>query len=337
MNTILAAEPFKISLMISTRIYAEKFCRQQNNPQKAKQVYLNSLAVSAVGIYLNSLGWLTNREQSDSWNPLMQTLMDVADLEVPGFGKVECRVVSEGQKELIVPPEAQSERIACVVLRVSSSLRECELLGFIPQITAAPILLNQLHPIGNLTQHLREYKQLQDQKRSQSITNLSRWWEDVIDDGWELLETIFPPEPTVSFRSPNQLQELSRIESEERSNFSAIPDQPIEQLARGISRVKLIDLRIDCNTVAIALILQLETSDSEEIDISARICPTNTSNYLPQGLEIMILDEKQKPVLQAKANKINENIEFLFSGKPGETFSIKALLKDNKIVETFII
>jgi len=197
--------------------------------------------------------------------------------------------------------------------------------------------LNQLHPIRNLTQHLREYKQLQDQEKSQSITNLSQWWEGLIDDGWELLETIFPPEPTLSFRSLNQLQEPPTIESEEGSSFSPIRGQSIEQLSQGISRVKLIDLRIDCNTVAIALILQLETSDSEEIDISARICPTNTSLYLPHGLEIMILDEKKKPVLQAKANKINENIEFLFSGKPGETFSIKASLKDNKIVETFII
>ena len=322
MNLLSSPKPVKVSLMMSSRIYAEKFCRQQNDPQKAKQVYLNSLAVSAVRIYLNSLGWSTALEQSDSWNPMMQTLMDIADLEIPGFGKIECRTVLLDQQELIVPPEVQSDRAAYIIVKFSSSLRECELLGFTPAITANPISLNKLQPIGNLTAHLRNFKQLQEKKKSQPMIELSKWWQGAIDDGWELLETIFPSEQSLAFRSPA---------------LATISNQNPDQLSQGISRVKLLNFGDNLNIIPIALILQLVTNDSEEMDISARICPTNTSVYLPQGLQIMILDEMKKPVLQAETNQVNEKIEFLFSGKSGEIFSIEASLQDHKIVETFII
>ena len=35
MNLVLTANTFKVSLMLSTRICAEKFRRKQNNPQKS--------------------------------------------------------------------------------------------------------------------------------------------------------------------------------------------------------------------------------------------------------------------------------------------------------------
>ncbi len=343
MNLMLTANTFKVSIMLSTRICAEKFRRQQNNPKKAKQVYLNTLAVSAVKNYLNSLGWLTSCEQSDSWNPIMQSLMDVADLEIPNYGKIECRAVLFEQEELIVPPEVQTDRIAYIIVKFGSSLRECELLGFVPDITTDKISLSQLQPIEHLPSYLREYKQLQKEKKQQSVIDLSKWWQGIIDDSWQLVEKLFPPEPACSFRSPNQLQETCKIDDKVRSGLPhsktspTLPNQRVDKLSQGISRVKLLNLVEDYHTINIALILQLVTQNSEEIDISAKICPINTSLYLPQGLEIMILDESQKPVLQAKANKTNENIEFLFSGQPGEIFSIKASLKDNNIVETFMI
>ncbi|ELS03241.1 Protein of unknown function (DUF1822) [Xenococcus sp. PCC 7305] len=323
MSLMLSAKPVKVCFMMSTRICAEKFRRKQSDPRKAKQVYLNTLAVAAVEHYLNSLGWVTSHEQSDSWNPIMQTLMDVADLEVVNYGKIECRVVLLDQQELIVPPEVQSDRIAYIAVKISSSLRKCELLGFIPEVTAESTSLAQLHGIENLPAYLREYKQLQDDKVSESITRLSQWWEGIVDGAWQLVEQIFPPNTAGSFRSPHQLQEL--------------PQSSIDRLSQGVSRVKLLDLGQGNNTIPIALILQLVNNAQGEIDISAKICPINTSLYLPQGLEIMILDDSQRSVLQATARNNNENIEFLFSGQSGEFFSIKASLNESHIVETFVI
>ncbi|MGK7895988.1 MAG: DUF1822 family protein [Xenococcus sp. (in: cyanobacteria)] len=318
---MLITNLFKVPLPIRQRICAEKFSRQQNNPQKAKQVYLNTLAVSAVAMYLNNLGWMTNYEQSDSWNPIMQTLLDVADLEIPNYGKIECRAVLLEQQELIVPPEVRAERIAYVIVKFGSSLQECELLGFVPEITADKISLTQLQSIGNLTTYLREFKQLQDQQKPQSVINLNQWWQGIIDDSWQLVETIFPPQSALSFRSPQQLRELPQI----------------DRLSQGISRVKLLSWKQEYQVETIALILQLDANDSGEIDISAKFCPINTSLYLPPELKVMILDETQNPVLQAQTNIANENLEFLFSGEPGEIFSIQASLQDNNIVETFMI
>ena len=337
MNFMLTANTFKVSLMLSARISAEKFRCQQNNPKKAKEVYLNNLAVSAVEIYLKNLGWITSRENCDSWNPIMQTLMNVADLEIPNYGKIECRAVLCNQQELVVPPEVQSERIAYIFVKFGSSLQECELLGFVPEIKVHQISLSQLQPIENLTSYLREYKNLQDKKKQESVTELSKWWQEVINDGWQLVEQVFPSESILSFRSPKQLQEkdLTKIEHEERSSLPSIAD--VNTTSQVISRVKLLDLVADSHTIPIALILQLEKDKSEEINISVKVHPTNTCVYLPEDLEIMILDEAKKTVLQAKANKTNEAIEFLFSGERGEIFSIQTSFQDNSIVETFII
>ena len=337
MNLMLTANTFKVSLMLSARISAEKFRCQQNNQKKAKEVYLNSLAVAAVEMYLNNLGWITSRENCDSCNPIMQTLMNVADLEIPDYGKIECRAVVFDQHDLVIPPEVQSERIAYIFVRFGSSLQECELLGFLPATTGHKVSISQLQQIEYLTSYLRKYKKLQDQKKQESLTDLSRWWQEVISDGWQLVEQVFSSEPVLSFRSPKQLKEkdLAKINQERRARFPSIPD--VSSISQAISRVKLLDLAPDSHTVPIALILQLDTDESEQINISVKVHPTNTSIYLPEGLEIMILDEANNPVLQAKANKTNEAIEFLFSGERGEIFSIQTSFQDNSIVETFII
>ncbi|WP_414582277.1 DUF1822 family protein [Scytonema sp. PCC 10023] len=80
---------FTVTLTLSAHSKAKQFARHQSNPQKAKQVYNNTLAVSAVNFYLQCLGFETDLEKSDSWNPAMQSLMDVADLEVKALGKLE--------------------------------------------------------------------------------------------------------------------------------------------------------------------------------------------------------------------------------------------------------
>jgi Protein of unknown function (DUF1822) len=58
----IEAATYKLSLPLIARIKAEQFRAKQANSLKAKQVYLNTLAVIAVNYYLNCLGWATKLE-----------------------------------------------------------------------------------------------------------------------------------------------------------------------------------------------------------------------------------------------------------------------------------
>ena len=60
---------FTVPLSFEAHSIAQHFQRQQSPTQKAKQVYLNTLAVYAVDFYLRCLGFELNPEQSDSRNP----------------------------------------------------------------------------------------------------------------------------------------------------------------------------------------------------------------------------------------------------------------------------
>src|SRR4028118_1404350 len=112
---------------------AEQLCRQQATPEKGEQVRLNTLSVSFVNSYLQCMGFETDLSASDSWNPVQQTLMDVADLSLKSLGFLECRPVLGDSQFVYVPPEVQSNRIGYVVVQISISFREATLLGVVTQ------------------------------------------------------------------------------------------------------------------------------------------------------------------------------------------------------------
>src|SRR4028119_1342757 len=105
MNSIQDDLTFTVPLTLEAHRIAQQFHKHQSNPKKAKQVYLNTLAVYAVNFYLNCLGIETAHSASDSWNPAMRTLANIADLEVRDLGKLECRPVLPEAKICDVPPE----------------------------------------------------------------------------------------------------------------------------------------------------------------------------------------------------------------------------------------
>lgn len=94
---------FKVPLVQTAYKIAEKFSLRQKDPQKAKQVYFNSLAVYAVRFYMKCMGVETDWEKSESWDLVTQTLLDVADLDLPDLGKLECRPVLPENESVYIP------------------------------------------------------------------------------------------------------------------------------------------------------------------------------------------------------------------------------------------
>ncbi len=167
---------FTVSLALAAHSLAEKFRHHQANLQKAKQVYLNTLAVYAVNYYLECMGFETDLSASYSWNPVMQTLMDVADLEVKDYGRIECRVVLPNSHICQIPPEVWSDRIAYVIVQLDESLREATLLGFVEKVEVQELPLSELR---SLEDFLKKMELL-----GKNPVNLSQWFARIFDDSW---------------------------------------------------------------------------------------------------------------------------------------------------------
>ena len=293
---------------------AQLFHQQHSDTQKAKQVYLNTLAIDAVHSYLSWLGIATDLQASDSWNLAIQALADVADLEIAGQGKLECRPVLPGSAVCSVPPETWSDRIGYVAVRLDADLQTATLLGFVPKVDAEEVPLSQFQSIAVLLEHL---KLQQQPKPIQEGVNLGQWMQGMFTSGWCSVEELFGPQPTLSFRSV----EVSTS---------------VEQASSLTTRVKLLELMPRSNNQEVALLMALMPTDSHQVDIWVKLCPTIGVAYLPEDLEIRVLDEQGTVVMQAQSRQ-TDMLQLKFRGVVGERFSIEITLNDINLVETFVI
>lgn len=317
MNCIQDYLTFTVPLTLEAHRIAQQFHKHQSNSKKAKQVYLNTLAVYAVNFYLKCLGIETEQSASDSWNPVMQTLANIADLEVKDLGKLECRPVLAEVKSCHVPPEVMSARIGYVAVRLDQSLTEATVLGFLPTVAKEEFPLSQLNSLEDLLEHLSQLKQPQPVKER---VQLRQWWHDVFDAGWQTVEALFDaPQAELAFRFRNRYNPQTSA-----SNNST----------DGVKRGKLLGLERVGEQVA--LFVGLKSVTSSEIDISVEVYPTGGQIYLPQDLQLMVLDEKGEAVMQAQARS-TKNIQLKFSSEPGETFGVKVALGDVSVTEAFLI
>ena len=356
------SEIFSTIIPLEARVKAEKFRCYQSQASKGKQVYLNTLAVWTVNLYLNHLGWSTNLEGSDSQNPVFQTMMNIADLKIPNYGNLECRFIMVGDEIVTIPPEVWTERIGYVVVRLNKSLDRADVLGFVRKIAQSQLSLNELESLREFPAYLS----LQQRSTPIESTILSTWFSQKLDRQWQPVEKLFAPGVAINLRSP---QKLANVES---------------QLDSKVNRVKLVQFN---ENISIALILTIQpnndgltsqkilmtnfshesgkdpqnknalnqTRDSvtdfkadissaspdiwrspQEFDISLMVCNSQLNNLLPPGLELVILDQNSHPAMIAQANE-TETIEFCFSGKLGEGFSIELALEEQTRLESFII
>ena len=301
-NPNLEPWTFTVGLALEAHSRAEQFRCYHSNAHKAKQVYLNTLAVYAVSVYLQCRGFETDLEKSGSWDPVMQMLMDTADLVVKDCGKLECRPVLPEAEVVCVPPEVWEERIGYVAVQFSESLREATLLGFVEKVARSEVPLGQLRSLGELPGHLNKIT---------PVVNLSQWFEDIVEAGWQAVEALLGTQPTelaFSFRSAPQAD---------------------------VKRCKLIELGTP--EQAVAMIVALTGESEQDMDISVKVQPSNGQTYLPLNLQLMVLNEDGEAVMDVHAGSDNQTIQLEFGGEAGDRFGVKLALGDVSVTENFII
>jgi hypothetical protein len=311
MNTNINRSTFTVSLALTAHSQAEQFRSRHSNSSKAKQVYLNTLAVYATNYYLQCLGWQTNLQDSNSWNLSEQTLMDVADLMVKDCGRLECRPILPQTSDLCVPPETSTDRIAYVAVRLDESLRNATLLGFVERVPDGKLALEQLRSLCALPGYLNQLK------LSQNVTHLSQWLKNIFETGWQAASLLSTPQPALNFRSGDSFMSAQ-----------------IETPSPTVSRSKLLDLIVTGEQIL--LVVGLLPLAEREREIWLKLSPTNNQSYLPCNLQLAILNEMGEAIMQATAKK-TESILLKFSGEVGEYFRLKIDLDDFSFIEAFTI
>ncbi|HAT14570.1 MAG TPA: hypothetical protein DCS91_14285 [Microcoleaceae bacterium UBA11344] len=136
---------------------AEKFAASQPNAEKNQQVYRNTLAVLAVNTFVKELRYETDLDAGESWHPVLRMFHNVADLVLPGIGKIECCPVILGETAISLP-EVRENRIAYIAVGFAEPFDKVKLLGFIPAgeflDETEAISLTNLKPVEELLDYL---------------------------------------------------------------------------------------------------------------------------------------------------------------------------------------
>lgn len=294
---------FTVPLSFEAHAIAQKYSTQQSNPRKAKQVYLNTLAVYAVDFYLRCMGFKTDWEASDSRNPLMLKFMDVADLDVKQLGKLECRPVLPDAEICHIPPDVWEDRIGYVAVQLNQTLKQATLLGF-TQTAAREVPLIQLQSLEYFLEYLSQIKQPEP-------VNLRNWFEGIIEAGWLTLEELL---------------------SLEQDKLALMYRDPIN-----ITRGQQIDLGLEVAQQPLALVVTLPPNVRSEVDIRVRVYPLGGQTYLPQGVKLMVMDESGEVVLDTESREADNFIQLGFSAELGEQFSVTVALGEANVRQDFVI
>lgn len=287
----------------ATRQMAQEFANQQPNANKADQVRLNTLAVLVVQDYLQLMDIPTNLTASDSWNQVLRLCADVADLQVAGLGRLECRPVLPNQTLCPVPPETWTDRIGYVVVELDEAAESAQLLGFVPRATTEELPLSQLRSPEELLDHLAELRYPQPS----ALANLSQWIQGAIDEGWQTLEELLNPaqlSPAIAFRGRLGTQTPSK--------------------------------RIDLNGVAAVLAVDARPLADESTDICLQLHPP-IDGFLPIGTRFSVLNEVGEVELETTATGTEDFLEWQVGCTSGDRFSVQVSLNEVHITQDFVI
>ncbi len=303
-----------------TREIAREFAAQQATELKAKQVLYNTLAILTVQSYLQMLGIATDLFNSDSWNPIMRTCDDVADLDILNLGKLECRPLKSSDTSCHIPMEVWDLRLGYVVVKIDDSLKKAALLGFVPQVATEELAITNLSPMEALIDRLDD---LRVSTTNSTAVNLGEWFNHIFTAGWSTVESILNPEQlTVAWGFRNT--ELSPENSSE-----------IKGVNNNVQRAKLIDLGIQLGARQVVLLVEITPEDNGSIGVILQIHPRPGDAYLPEGLMLKVIESSGEVFMQAQARSQDNFIQLQFSGRSQELFTVQIILNNAELTEQF--
>jgi hypothetical protein len=328
-----------IPLTSTARQQAQQFAQAQANPTKQQQVYRNTLAVQAVNTYLQWMEVNTDLDRSWSQHPGKQFCFDVADLYLPGIGRLECRPVLPNQATFEIPIEAQAHRMGYVAVEIDQTGQAANLLGFTQQSSSTEIRIAQLDHLDSLLMALEPMP-----------VRLGNWLQQQFDSHWVSLQSLTMPTPLVaclplnvlspaadrSLEIERLLQQLANATDEEtrwktiEKLWTIDPEHP----ATGVRRV--VDLGLYLGGEKVALMMAILPNPDQSLSILLRAYPMGQP-CLNTGLALAGLYESGAAFIEAESRAEDNYIQVKFLADPGERFGVRVCQGDAEFIEQFVV
>ncbi|BAZ09104.1 hypothetical protein NIES4071_09100 [Calothrix sp. NIES-4071] len=145
------------------------------------------------------------------------------------------------------------------------------------------------------------------------ITKLSQWLQGVIDEGWQTIDSFTNPDFSLAFSTRN--------------------------INQGTKRVKTIDL--DSKKFALLVNISPDTStelseDTQKMSVLAQLYPPDGEKFVPQNVKLILLSKAGK-TLQEVTGRVQDNYIQLkpFKGELGKKFSIQVSFGNANVIENF--
>jgi hypothetical protein len=180
---------------------------------------------------------------------------------------------------------------------------------------------------------LEDSLKIEAEADSGKLVNLDQWLYNQIDTS-----QIGQKELTLAFRYLNNQvkegwQNLEAFFSAEKLT----PAFNIRSRSAPLQKGKLIRLATEVTEQTIMLIVMLNPLSEIDTNIIMDVRPQSGQIYLPEGLQIKVLNDQRKTEMEAIASSTNQNIQFDFNVRSGERFSVQMILGAASLTEEFVI
>jgi len=171
---------------------------------------------------------------------------------------------------------------------------------------------------------------------SQKIETFTDNIEQITETGWQMLEEINNLINSESL----QLGFASNIRSSKiiENNLKVNSENLIQRIKLFNYQLKPIPVNNNFQEIEnyLALSVSLIQMSPSTIKIIVGMYPTKSKKELPQGLELMLLDNQGESLMNVKARN-SESIELDFSADQGDEFNLHLMLNNISYRETFIV
>lgn len=329
MNSILQPLTTTIPLTSKDHEFAkQRFIQYQQYPKKAKQAYLNTLAISAVYFYLRCHNFEADWQDQDSDNLLAQLFVDTADLSIKSqgksLGKLQCRPILPDANYMYVPVEAWEQKIGFVGVQLDQSLTEATLLGFVPQLETEEVALSELQTLDDLPFYLHNLP-------AKPIA-LKEWASDIYGKGWQALDSL-------SKRVAEEVEQMSQtlLGQQLQPNWATRGVSELRQ-ETDVKSAKLIDLGVKLGHQQIALLVGYKSREDGTERIRVQLHPASGETYLPPNLKLALLSESEEIQVEVPSRGHDNYIQLpAFSCEQGDKFILRITLDDFSFTENFVI
>ena len=170
---------------------------------------------------------------------------------------------------------------------------------------------------GALLEQNRWLEQLcqlrQNRVNTTSPVNLSQWWQNVFEAGWQAIEDLLAPQPNLA--------------------FSFRQGESTQQQVRRVKQIQLGD-----QFPAVLLVMILEIEANERTRIWVQIHPQSGETYLPANLRLEQLSIGGEVLQSVQAGDASNYIQLRrFKSSPGTQFRLQVAIADTFTYEDFIV